>query len=336
MGSSPVLVTGAAGFIGYHTASRLLAGGSRVVGVDNLNDYYDVSLKKARVSLLNEYPQFRFVEMDIADRQGGESLFGENKFRQIIHLAAQAGVRYSLTNPDAYVSSNLVGFVNLMEGARRNGVEHVVYASSSSVYGANTKVPFCESDRVDHPVSLYAATKKSNELIAHSYSHLFDIAMTGLRFFTVYGPFGRPDMAIFKFTKAILSGTPLDVYNNGDVERDFTYVDDIVEGLIRTLDAVPEAERSADEWTSARYRVMNIGGGHPVPVLKVISILEGLLGKKAVLRMLPMQPGDVYKTFASTELFSAITGYRAETQIEAGLEMFVRWYLEFYKCKCTE
>jgi UDP-glucuronate 4-epimerase len=317
-----VLVTGCAGFIGMHTSQRLLERGDEVIGVDNLNDYYDVGLKEARLNQLAPHPKFRFVRLDISDTQGVAEIFRDHEFHGAINLAAQAGVRYSLVNPHAYVQSNLVGFVNLLEGCRHNKVGHFVYASSSSVYGGNTKLPFSEHDSVDHPVSLYAATKKSNELMAHTYSHLFGLATTGLRFFTVYGPWGRPDMALFLFTKAILEGRPIDVFNHGKMQRDFTYVDDIVEGVVRVLDAAPA--------NTPPYKLYNIGNNEPVELTRFIDILEECLGRKAERRLLPMQPGDVPATFADVDALVRDVGFRPSTPIEEGVRRFTDWYREYY------
>lgn len=332
-----VLITGAAGFIGMHVAQRLLARGDEVVGIDNLNDYYDVRLKEARLAQLDGRPGFRFVRLDIADTAGVAALFDKEGFDGVINLAAQAGVRYSLLNPHAYAQTNLVGFVNLLEGCRHGGVKHFVYASSSSVYGGNTKMPFSEHDSVDHPVSLYAASKKSNELMAHSYSHLFRMPTTGLRFFTVYGPWGRPDMALFLFTKAILEGRPIDVYNHGRMQRDFTYVDDIVEGVLRVLDK-PAAPNPAyrteapDPGTSnAPFRVFNIGNHNPVPLLDFIGCIEQALGRQAEKNMLPLQDGDVPATYADVDSLRNWVGFVPATDIRAGVERFVAWYRGYYK-----
>lgn len=334
-----VLVTGAAGFIGFHVARRLLERGDTVVGLDNLNDYYDVRLKEARLELLREHPRFRFVKLDLADTEGMSALFAEDPPRRVIHLGAQAGVRYSLVNPHAYVSSNLDGFLNVLEGCRQSKVEHLVYASSSSVYGANTKMPFSVHDNVDHPVSLYAATKKANELMAHSYSHLFALPVTGLRFFTVYGPWGRPDMATFIFTKTILAGEPLDVFNHGNMRRDFTYIDDIVEGVVRISDR-PAAANEAwnagapDPATSrAPYRLYNIGNSQPVRLLDMIRALEESLGVTAKLRFLPLQPGDVVETFADVAELEEATGFSPATPLRVGIQRFVAWYQEFYRAR---
>ncbi|MCZ2175311.1 MAG: NAD-dependent epimerase [Burkholderiales bacterium] len=331
-----VLITGAAGFIGMHVAQRLLARGDEVVGIDNLNDYYDVRLKEARLAQLAGRPGFRFLRLDIADTAGVAALFDKEGFDGVINLAAQAGVRYSLINPHAYAQSNLVGFVNLLEGCRHGNVKHFVYASSSSVYGGNTKMPFSEHDSVDHPVSLYAATKKSNELMAHSYSHLFGLPATGLRFFTVYGPWGRPDMALFLFTKAILEGRPIDVFNHGKMQRDFTYIDDIAEGVVRVLDrpAQPnpafdkERPDAASSW--APYRIFNIGNHQPVELMVFIGALEAALGRQAEKRFLPMQDGDVPATYADTAELRAATGFNPATPVEEGVGRFVEWYRDYY------
>jgi UDP-glucuronate 4-epimerase len=332
-----ILVTGAAGFIGYHVTRRLLERGDTVVGLDNLNDYYDVGLKKARLNKLEAAPKFRFEKIDVADQSSVDSLFQRERPRRVIHLAAQAGVRYSLTNPHSYVRSNLVGFLNILEGCRHGKVEHLVYASSSSVYGANTHMPFSVHDNVDHPLSLYAASKKANELMAHSYSHLYDLPVTGLRFFTVYGPWGRPDMALFLFTRAILAGQPIDVFNNGEMKRDFTYIDDIVDGIVRVADVVPMAN---NEWNSdhpdpatsgAPYRLYNIGNNRPVPLMEMIEALERHLGKTAEKRFLPMQAGDVPETSADVEALRTATGFVPSTPIAVGIKHFVEWYLDYYK-----
>jgi UDP-glucuronate 4-epimerase len=331
-----ILVTGAAGFIGMHVSERLLARGDDVVGLDNLNDYYDVRLKEARLARLEGQPGFRFVRLDVADTPGMAELFAHEKFDRVVHLAAQAGVRYSLTNPHAYVQSNLVGFVNILEGCRHSGVKHLAYASSSSVYGGNTKLPFSEHDSVDHPVSLYAATKKSNELMAHTYSHLYGLPTTGLRFFTVYGPWGRPDMALFLFTKAILEGKPIDVFNNGNMVRDFTYIDDIAEGVIRVLDraAVPnplfDANVPDPASSNVPYRVFNIGNHQPVQLMAYIETLEQVLGKKAEKRLLPMQDGDVQATNADTAELADWTGFLPAITVSQGVSRFVDWYRQYY------
>jgi len=331
------LITGAAGFIGYTLAKRLLERGDKVYGIDNLNDYYDVSLKQARLRELEHFGDgFRFNKLDITDRQGMGSLFRDERFDRIVHLAAQAGVRYSLENPLAYIDANLVGFAHVLEGARNTGVEHLVYASSSSVYGANTKLPFAESDNVDHPVSLYAATKKSNELMAHTYAHLYRLPCTGLRFFTVYGPWGRPDMALFKFTDGILNDRPIPVYNYGRMVRDFTYIDDIVEGVVRVVD---QPARENESWSGSNpdpasstspYRVYNIGNNQPVELMRYIEVLESCLGKKARLELLPIQEGDVPSTFADTSRLADDLGFKPETTVEEGVSRFVDWYRFFY------
>ena len=331
-----ILLTGCAGFIGMHVCERLLARGDEVIGVDNLNDYYDVSLKEARLSRLLPHPKFRFIKLDVADRPGMAELFAKEKPQRVIHLAAQAGVRYSLQNPHAYVDSNLTGFVNILEGCRHANVEHLTYASSSSVYGGNTKMPFSEADAVDHPVSLYAATKKANELMAHTYSHLFGIPTTGLRFFTVYGPWGRPDMALFLFTRAILDGRPIDVFNHGKMQRDFTYIDDIVEGVIRVCDRPPAAnpafdKQQPDPATSwAPYRVFNIGNHQPVELMTYVATLESALGKTAQKNFLPLQDGDVPATYADTSALQAATGFAPATSVEQGIARFVDWYRGYY------
>ena len=332
-----ILLTGAAGFIGMTTSLRLLARGDEVVGLDNLNDYYDVTLKQRRLDRLTPSANFRFVKMDVADRPGIAQLFAQGRFDRVIHLAAQAGVRYSLQNPHAYVDSNLEGFINILEGCRHGGVQHLTYASSSSVYGGNTKMPFSEHDSVDHPVSLYAATKTANELMAHTYSHLYGLPTTGLRFFTVYGPWGRPDMALFLFTKAILEGRPIDVFNHGNMQRDFTFVDDIVEGVIRVNDRVAAPDPAydpvkADPATSnAPYRVFNIGNNNPVPLLDFIACIEDALGKKAEKRLLPLQDGDVPATYANTDALRDWVGFVPGTSIQDGVSRFVAWYRDYYK-----
>ena len=331
-----ILLTGVAGFIGFHVGRRLLDRGDSVVGVDNLNDYYDVRLKQDRLARLDGAPGFRFEKLDLADREATARLFEENRFDTVIHLAAQAGVRYSLTNPHAYIDSNLVAFGNLLEGCRHGGVKHLAYASSSSVYGANRKLPFAVGDSVDHPVSLYAATKKANELMAHTYSHLYRLPTTGLRFFTVYGPWGRPDMAIYLFTRAILAGKPIDVYNHGDMRRDFTYIDDIVEGVVRVADrpAQPDPEWSAEQpnpsTSNAPYRVYNIGNHQPAELPHVIETLEKCLGRKAEKRFLPMQPGDVVETYADVDDLARDVGFRPDTPLEVGIARFVEWYREYH------
>lgn len=332
-----VLVTGAAGFIGSALAHRLLDRGDEVVGLDNMNDYYDVSLKEARLSRLQGRAGFTFYRNALEERDVLEGLFKTEQPQRVVNMAAQAGVRYSLENPHAYVESNLVGFMNLLEACRQGGVEHLVYASSSSVYGANTKMPFSVHDNVDHPLSLYAATKKANELMAHTYSHLYNLPTTGLRFFTVYGPWGRPDMALFKFTKAILEGKPIDVFNYGNHRRDFTYIDDIVEGMLRSLDHVaqPNPEWSGAEpdaaTSKAPYRLYNIGSNRPVELLRYIEVLEECIGKSAEKNLLPMQPGDVPDTYADVDALVADVDYRPSTPVEEGVARFVEWYREFYK-----
>jgi UDP-glucuronate 4-epimerase len=331
-----VLVTGAAGFIGYHVSERLLARGDDVVGVDNVNDYYDPRLKEARLDLLRRAGGFRFERLDIADADGMRRLFAEARPQRVVNLAAQAGVRYSLVNPQAYVDANLQGFLNVLEGSRHNGVEHLVFASSSSVYGANTAQPFSEHHNVDHPVSLYAATKKANELMAHTYAALFRLPCTGLRFFTVYGPWGRPDMALFKFTRGILEDRPIDVYNYGRMIRDFTYIDDIVEGVVRVVDAVAQSDPawSGDNPDPARsfapYRVFNIGNNQPVPLLDFIGALEEALGRKAKMNLMPIQAGDVVSTMADVSELEAAVGFRPRTSIRDGIGRFVNWYKEYY------
>ena len=332
-----ILLTGAAGFIGMTTSLRLLARGDELVGLDNLNDYYDVTLKERRLARLTPHSNFRFVKMDVADRPGMEQLFAAEKFDRVIHLAAQAGVRYSLQNPHAYIDSNIVGFTNILEGCRHNGVQHLTYASSSSVYGGNTKMPFSEHDSVDHPVSLYAVTKKANELMAHTYSHLYGLPTTGLRFFTVYGPWGRPDMALFLFTKAILEGRAIDVFNYGNMQRDFTYVDDIVEGVIRVMDKTAAANPAydpvqADPATSnAPYRVFNIGNNNPVPLLDFIGCIEDALGRQAEKRLLPLQDGDVPATYANTDALRDWVGFVPGTSVRDGIGRFVAWYRDYYQ-----
>ena len=332
-----ILLTGAAGFIGMHTSLRLLARGDTVVGVDNLNDYYDVTLKQARLARLSSHANFHFHKLDVADRDGMAALFAAEKPERVIHLAAQAGVRYSLTNPHAYIDSNIQGFTNILEGCRHNAVQHLAYASSSSVYGGNTAMPFSEHHNIDHPISLYAASKKANELMAHTYSHLYQLPCTGLRFFTVYGPWGRPDMALFLFTKAILAGEPIDIFNHGNMVRDFTFVDDIVEGLIRVLDkpATPNpAFKPANPdpaTSSAPYRVFNIGNNQPTPLMDYIAALESALGITAIKNYLPMQPGDVPATSANTDELNAWVGFKPNTAVKDGVARFVDWYRGYYK-----
>ena len=330
------LVTGAAGFIGFHVSKRLLNDGHQVVGIDNINDYYDVKLKESRLEQL-ESPSFTFYKLDLADHDGMAKLFETEQFERVIHLAAQAGVRYSLENPYAYADSNLTGYLNILEGCRHNKVQHLLYASSSSVYGLNRKMPFSTDDSVDHPVSLYAATKKANELMAHTYSHLYSIPTTGLRFFTVYGPWGRPDMALFKFTKAMLEGKSIDVYNYGKMKRDFTYIDDIVEAIVRIQDVIPQPD---PEWTveegspatsSAPYRVYNIGNSSPVELMDYINALEQALGLEAKKNMMPIQPGDVLNTSAETQALYKTIGFKPETPVQQGVKNFVDWYKEYYR-----
>jgi len=332
-----VLVTGAAGFIGMHVATQLLARGDEVVGIDNLNDYYEVSLKKARLARLQEHPSFRFEALDVADRPALEREFERGGFTHVVHLAAQAGVRYSITHPHAYGQANLVGFLNVLEACRQQRVKHLVYASSSSVYGGNVRMPFREDDGVDHPVSLYAATKKANELMAHTYSHLYEMPTSGLRFFTVYGPWGRPDMALFKFTRAILAGEPIAIYNHGQMKRDFTYIDDIVVGVIGVLDRPPRPNPDFDSslpdastsW--APYQVLNIGNEHPVPLLEFVDALEAAIGKPAIRDLQPMQPGDVIATYADVaRLSKAMGGFRPGVSVGEGVGRFVEWYRGYY------
>lgn len=333
---SKILVTGAAGFIGSHLCLRLLDRGDEVVGLDNLNDYYDVSLKEARLARLTGHENFSFVKLDLADRAGIEALFAASGFDKVVNLAAQAGVRYSLENPHAYIDSNIVGFTNILEGCRHHGVKHLAYASSSSVYGANESMPFSVHDNVDHPISLYAASKKANELMAHTYSHLYGLPTTGLRFFTVYGPWGRPDMALFLFTKAILNGDTIDVFNHGKMRRDFTYIDDIVEGVLRVLDHTATGN---SEWdglnpdpgsSRAPWKVYNIGNHSPVELMHFIEVLEAALGKKANKRLLPMQPGDVPATAANVDDLMRDVGFKPDTPLEVGIPRFVSWYREYF------
>lgn len=332
----PVLVTGAAGFIGFHLAERLLGEGRAVIGLDNLTAYYDIELKRARLARLQAHNRFSFAHLDLTQGPELRALLEKSRPAVVVNLAAQAGVRYSLTNPQAYADANLSGFLNILEACRHAEVKHLVYASTSSVYGANTKMPFSTEDPVDHPLTLYAATKRANELMAHSYSHLFAIPVTGLRFFTVYGPWGRPDMALFLFTKAILAGEPINLFAGGELERDFTYVDDIVEGVRRVMDRAPapnpdwNAARPGAAESSAPFRIYNIGGGQPVKVLRLVEVLEAALGRKAQRRILPMQPGDVVATRADTTALQHDTGFSPTTPIERGVPEFVRWYREFY------
>ena len=332
----PIMVTGAAGFIGYHLTRRLLQEGRRVVGIDNLNDYYDVSLKKDRLKQLGQTAHFEFKQLDLADRRAIADLFAAQPLRTVVHLAAQAGVRYSIENPHAYVDSNLVAFVNILEGCRHHGIEHLVFASSSSVYGANTAMPFSVHHNVDHPVSLYAATKKANELMAHTYSHLYGLPCTGLRFFTVYGPWGRPDMALFKFTRAILADQPIQVYNHGKMQRDFTYIDDIIEGVVRVMAQVPVANpqwsgEAPDPATSyVPYRVYNIGNNQPIQLEALIAQIETALGKTAQKDYVNMQPGDVVATYADIDDLENAVGFRPQTSIKTGIRKFIEWYRGYY------
>lgn len=332
-----VLVTGAAGFIGSHAAQRLLARGDTVVGLDNLNDYYDVNLKLARLERLKAHARFSFAKLDLADRVALPELFARERFDRVVHLGAQAGVRYSLENPLAYVDSNVVGTANILEGCRHNQVQHLVYASTSSVYGANTLMPFSVHQNVDHPLSFYAATKKANELMAHTYSGLYGLPTTGLRFFTVYGPWGRPDMALFLFTKNILAGKPIDVFNHGHHKRDFTYVEDIVSGIVGVLDRVPtpdaawDSDRPDPASSNAPYRLYNIGNNRPIELMRYIELIEECLGKKAIKNMLPLQVGDVPATWADIQDLERDVGYVPATSVEEGIRLFVRWYLEYYK-----
>jgi UDP-glucuronate 4-epimerase len=334
---SKVLVTGAAGFIGFHLCQRLLAQGDTVAGLDNLSDYYEVSLKQDRLAQLEAKPGFRFHLLDLADRPAISQLFDEQQFDIVVNLAAQPGVRYSLVNPHAYIDSNLVGFTNVLEGCRHSGVKHLVFASSSSVYGANTRLPYSVHDNVDHPISLYAATKKANELMAHTYSHLYKLPVTGLRFFTVYGPWGRPDMALFSFTRAILSGKAIEVFNYGKMRRDFTYIDDIVEGIVRLMQNVPQPNPSwsgefPDPGTSqAPYRIYNIGNNQPVELMHLITVLESCLGRSAEKKLLPPQPGDLIETFADVDDLARDVGFMPNISIETGVERFMNWYRDYYK-----
>jgi UDP-glucuronate 4-epimerase len=331
-----ILVTGAAGFIGFHLCQRLLARGEQVIGVDNLNPYYEVSLKQNRLAQLLPLPNFSFQKLDLVDQKGMAELFSEANFDVVVNLAAQAGVRYSIQNPYAYTDSNIIGFINVLEGCRHSGVKHLVFASSSSVYGANTKIPFSVHNSVDHPLSLYAATKKANELMAHTYSHLYGLPTTGLRFFTVYGPWGRPDMALFLFTKAILAGQPIEVFNYGIMKRDFTYIDDIVEGVVRAIDKIPEPNPTwsgdvPDPATSkAAYKLYNIGNNQPVELMRFIEVLEACLGRQAKKNMLSLQPGDVPVTYADIDDLFNDVGFKPNTPIEIGIERFVEWYRSYY------
>ncbi|MCZ2200692.1 NAD-dependent epimerase [Cylindrospermopsis raciborskii] len=332
-----ILVTGAAGFIGFHLTNYLLGQGETVVGIDNLNNYYDVSLKQARLEQLQPNKLFTFAHVELADQQGIDKLFTEHEFDAVVNLAAQAGVRYSLKNPHAYINSNIVGFTNILESCRHHQIKHLVFASSSSVYGANTKVPFSTHDNVDHPISLYAATKKANELMAHTYSHLYGLPTTGLRFFTVYGPWGRPDMALFLFTKAILSGEPIEVFNYGKMKRDFTYIDDIVEGIVRVINNIPQGNTnwSGDDpdpgSSKAPYKIYNIGNNNPVELSRFIEVIEKCLGIKAKKNMLPLQPGDVTMTYADVDDLIQDVGFKPATPIEVGVKRFVEWYRDYYQ-----
>ena len=332
-----ILVTGAAGFIGFHTSRKLLERGDTVVGLDNFNEYYDVALKESRAAVLDGYDKFKMVRIDLADRDAMEALFAEEKFDKVVHLAAQAGVRYSIENPHSYIESNIVGTLHILEGCRHNDVEHLTYASSSSIYGANTTMPFSIHQNVDHPLALYGATKKANELMAHTYSNLYGLPTTGLRFFTVYGPYGRPDMALFMFTKNIIEGKPIDVFNYGKHRRDFTYIDDIVEGVVRTMDHTAQPNEAwdpanPDPGTSmAPFRIYNIGNSQPVELMSYIGAIEDCLGKKAEKNLLPLQAGDVPDTWANTEDLVADVDYQPSTPVEVGVRNFVDWYLEFYK-----
>jgi UDP-glucuronate 4-epimerase len=335
MSQDMLLVTGAAGFIGFHVTQRLLAAGRKVVGLDIVNDYYDPRLKEARLEILKRDPGFRFVKLDLTDRAGMKALFAEYRFPEVVHLAAQAGVRYSLDHPHAYVDANLEGFINVLEGCRHNACRHLLFASSSSVYGSNTKLPFSVRDNVDHPISLYAASKKANELMAHAYSHLYRIPATGLRFFTVYGPWGRPDMAMFIFANAILSGTPIKLFNNGNMRRDFTYVDDVTEAIVRLIGRPPQGNQdsvAADPSSSkAPWKIYNIGNNTPEELLRVVSLLEQKLGRTATKEMLPMQPGDVPATYADIDDLARDIGFKPATSIEDGIERFVKWYRDYHK-----
>ncbi len=323
---SKILVTGCAGFIGFHLSKYLIEKGEEVIGIDNLNDYYDVQLKRDRLKLISEKSNFKFVKLDLIDRPGIRQLFNDYQPRKVVHLAAQAGVRYSLENPEVYIDSNLVGFGNILEGCRNHNIEHLIFASSSSVYGANTKMPFSVTDNVDHPISLYAATKKANELMSYTYSHLYKIPTTGLRFFTVYGPWGRPDMALFTFTKAILEKKPINVFNYGKMKRDFTYIDDIIEGIIRVIDNVPNVINNTPP-----HKIYNIGNNYPVELGRFIEVLENTLGVKADKKMLPIQPGDVLETYADIEDLTRDVGFKPTTSIEIGIPKFVDWYRSYYQ-----
>ena len=328
-----ILVTGCAGFIGFHISKRLLEQGDAVIGLDNLNQYYDIKLKEARLAQLKKFPHFNFIKLDLANRPGMSNLFQQKPFDRVVHLAAQAGVRYSITDPYAYIDANLVGFAHILEGCRYQSVKHLVFASSSSVYGANEKYPFSESDNVDRPIALYAASKKANELMAHSYAHLFHLPCTGLRFFTVYGPWGRPDMALFKFTRRLLANEPIDVYNQGNMLRDFTYIDDIVEGILLTLNCPPKPDltrTSNPASTKAPYRIYNVGNNNPISLLDFIAVLEKVLNRKAIKNFLPIQPGDVPQTYADISLLENDFHHRPKTSLLEGIKNFIDWYLEFH------
>jgi UDP-glucuronate 4-epimerase len=329
--SKTILITGCAGFIGFHLAKRLLLNNYAIIGVDNLNSYYDVNLKKARLKLLKEHENFSFELITIEDKEALEKIFFLNNIDIVINLAAQAGVRYSLENPDAYIQSNVIGFMNILKCCNHHQIEHLIYASSSSVYGANNKMPFSTNDNVDHPISLYAATKRVNELLAYTYSHLYDLPTTGLRFFTVYGPWGRPDMSYFKFTKAIMKGDPIQVYNSGNMKRDFTYIDDIVEGIVRLLGKKPERIQLPTISSNAPYKIYNIGNNQPVKLMEFISIFEEKIGKKAIKQFLPMQAGDVHETYADIEDLEKDIGFKPQTTINEGIGKFIDWYKEYYK-----
>ena len=329
--SKTILITGCAGFIGFHLAKRLLLNNYAIIGVDNLNSYYDVNLKKARLKLLKEHENFSFELITIEDKEALEKIFFLNNIDIVINLAAQAGVRYSLENPDAYIQSNVIGFMNILKCCNRHQIEHLIYASSSSVYGANNKMPFSTNDNVDHPISLYAATKRVNELLAYTYSHLYDLPTTGLRFFTVYGPWGRPDMSYFKFTKAIMKGDPIQVYNSGNMKRDFTYIDDIVEGIVRLLGKKPERIQLPTISSNAPYKIYNIGNNQPVKLMEFISVFEEKIGKKAIKEFLPMQAGDVHETYADIEDLEKDIGFKPQTTINEGIGKFIDWYKEYYK-----
>ena len=337
-----ILVTGAAGFIGFHAAKQLLERGDTVIGLDNFNDYYDVGLKDSRAAILDDYASFKMVRLDLTDRDGIENLFKDEGFEKVIHLAAQAGVRYSIENPHSYIDNNIVGTLHILEGCRHNDVQHLVYASSSSVYGANTDMPFSIHQNVDHPLALYGATKKANELMAHCYSNLYELPTTGLRFFTVYGPYGRPDMALFMFTRNIIEGKPIDVFNYGNHRRDFTYVDDIVEGVIRTMDHTAainpdwDSDKPDPGTSKAPYRLYNIGNQQPIELMRYIEVIEECLGREAEKNLLPLQPGDVPDSFADTEDLVQDVGYQPNTPIEVGVKNFVDWYLDYYKAEIKQ